>query len=126
MNKKGFTLIELLAVIVILAVIALIVTPIVTGIIRSAKEQANARSLEDVESLTSQLEQAGFECYGGMFGDIFRCNIPAEVDDVDHIGIIIQTNNVVIEDQKYSDGSYYCSVPLSRNGSNGNDIVGCH
>ena len=46
MNKKGFTLIELLAVIVILAVIALIVTPIVTGIIRSAKEQANARSVE--------------------------------------------------------------------------------
>ena len=46
MKKKGFTLIELLAVIVILAVIALIVTPIVTGIIKSAKEQANARSVE--------------------------------------------------------------------------------
>lgn len=46
MNKKGFTLIELLAVIVILAVIALIVTPIVTGIIAQAKESANARSVE--------------------------------------------------------------------------------
>lgn len=46
MKKKGFTLIELLAVIVILAVIALIVTPIVTGIIKSAKESANARSVE--------------------------------------------------------------------------------
>src|SRR5574344_2021906 len=45
-NKKGFTLIELLAVIVILAVIALIVTPIVTGIIKSAKEQADRRSAE--------------------------------------------------------------------------------
>ena len=33
MNKKGFTLIELLAVIVILAIIALIATPIILGII---------------------------------------------------------------------------------------------
>ena len=46
MKKKGFTLIELLAVIVILAVIALIVTPIVTSIISQAKDSANARSVE--------------------------------------------------------------------------------
>lgn len=45
-KNKGFTLIELLAVIVILAVIALIVTPIVTGIISNAKKSANARSVE--------------------------------------------------------------------------------
>ncbi len=38
--KKGFTLIELLAVIVILAVIALIATPIVLGIISNAKKEA--------------------------------------------------------------------------------------
>lgn len=46
MDKKGFTLIELLAVIVILAIIALIVTPIVTSIISSARQSANARSVE--------------------------------------------------------------------------------
>src|SRR5574344_1472130 len=40
MNKKGFTLIELLA------VIAIIVTPIVTGIIKQAKESADQRSIE--------------------------------------------------------------------------------
>ena len=40
MNKKGFTLIELLAVIVILAIIALIATPIILGMIDSAKKQA--------------------------------------------------------------------------------------
>ena len=45
-NKKGFTLIELLAVIVILAVIALITTPIVLGIINDAKEASNLRSVE--------------------------------------------------------------------------------
>ena len=36
-NKKGFTLIELLAVIVVLAIIALIVTPIVSNIVKSVK-----------------------------------------------------------------------------------------
>ena len=41
MNKKGFTLIELLAVIVILAIIALIATPIVLNIIEDTKQQAS-------------------------------------------------------------------------------------
>lgn len=40
MNKKGFTLIELLAVIVILAVIALIATPVISGIINDSKQSA--------------------------------------------------------------------------------------
>ena len=46
MNKKGFTLIELLAVIVVLAIIALIATPIVMNTIKTAQEGANARSVE--------------------------------------------------------------------------------
>ena len=44
--KKGFTLIELLAVIVILAIIALIITPVISDIIVSARHGANARSVE--------------------------------------------------------------------------------
>ena len=44
--KKGFTLIELLAVIVILAIIALIATPIVLNIIANTKENAQLRSAE--------------------------------------------------------------------------------
>ena len=44
--KKGFTLIELLAVIVILAIIALIATPIILGIINDAREQAKHRTAE--------------------------------------------------------------------------------
>ena len=39
-NKKGFTLIELLAVIVVLAIIALIATPIVMNTIKNAKKGA--------------------------------------------------------------------------------------
>src|SRR5574344_250941 len=44
MNKKGFTLVELLAVIVILGVIALIVSPIVTGVIKKSKDSAAINS----------------------------------------------------------------------------------
>ncbi len=39
-DKKGFTLIELLAVIVILAVIALIATPLIMNVINDAKKGA--------------------------------------------------------------------------------------
>ena len=46
MKNKGFTLIELLAVIVILAIIALIATPIILGIINDAREEAKKRSAE--------------------------------------------------------------------------------
>lgn len=38
--KKGFTLIELLAIIVILAIIALITTPIITGVINDTRQNA--------------------------------------------------------------------------------------
>lgn len=47
MKNKGFTLIELLAVIVILAIIALIATPIILGIIKDAREQGNQRSVDN-------------------------------------------------------------------------------
>ena len=43
-NKKGFTLVELLAVIVILAIIALIATPIILNVIDNAKEGAAKNS----------------------------------------------------------------------------------
>lgn len=49
-NTKGFTLIELLAVIVILAVIALIASPIILGIIQNSRESSQARSVENFAS----------------------------------------------------------------------------
>ena len=55
-QKNGFTLIELLAVIVILAIIALIATPMILGVIDSAKKGAAESSaygyIEAVENST--------------------------------------------------------------------------
>ncbi len=64
-NKRGFTLIELLAVIVVLAIIALIATPIVMNTIKSAKKGAAERTAENyidaVETAvaTSKLDSDG-------------------------------------------------------------------
>ena len=44
MKKKGFTLVELLAVIVILAIIALIATPMILNVIENAKKGAKESS----------------------------------------------------------------------------------
>ena len=48
--KKGFTLIELLGVIVLLAVIALISTPIVLNMIREAQASADMSSAQLIVS----------------------------------------------------------------------------
>ena len=53
MKNKGFTLIELLAVIVILATIALIATPIIINIINDARNNSELRSVENVVKYAS-------------------------------------------------------------------------
>ncbi len=67
MKKKGFTLIELLAVIVVLAIIALIATPIVMNTIKKSQKGAAERSadnyIEAVETAvaTSRLDSEGVQ-----------------------------------------------------------------
>ena len=48
MNKKGFTLVELLAVIILLAVIALIATPIILNVINDSRESATMDSVSGI------------------------------------------------------------------------------
>ena len=54
MKRKGFTLIELLAVIVVLAIIALIATPIVMNTIKNAKKGAAERSADNYVKAVEQ------------------------------------------------------------------------
>lgn len=48
MKKRGFTLIELLAVITILGIIAVIITPVVTGILSKAEEDAYKKQVDNI------------------------------------------------------------------------------
>ena len=70
-NKKGFTLIELLAVIVVLAIIALIATPIVMNTIKNAKKGAAERSadnyIKQVETAVAESRIDGTKIANGTY-----------------------------------------------------------
>ena len=93
--KKGFTLIELLAVIVILAIIALIATPIILGIINDAKKESNERSVE----LYASAVRNAIASY-----QLTHPNAPASFSelDIEHDG-----NVVCATEELYEDGSFY-------------------
>jgi len=55
MRKNGFTLIELLAVIVVLAIITLIATPVVMDVIKNVEKAASERSAENYVSSVERL-----------------------------------------------------------------------
>ena len=65
-REKGFTLIELIAVLVIMAIIALIVTPLVMNIIRKARTSADKRSV-DAYGRSIELAIAGYLLDNGSF-----------------------------------------------------------
>ena len=66
MKNKGFTLIELIAVLVIMAILALIVTPLVMSIIRKARISAAKRSI-DAYGRSIELAIAGYLMDTGAF-----------------------------------------------------------
>ena len=65
-RMKGFTLIELIAVLVIMAILALIVTPLVMNIIRKARVSADRRSV-DAYGRSIELAIAGYLLDTGKF-----------------------------------------------------------
>ena len=102
MRKNGFTLIELLAVIVILAIIALIATPIILGIINDAREKANERSVELYASavrngIAAHQLRTGNEVLPGTYNETNK--LPFEPD---YEGNVECTNIIISEDGKVS------------------------
>ena len=99
--KKGFTLIELLAVIVILAIIALIATPIILGIINDARKESNERSVE----LYASAVRNAIASY-----QLTNPNAPTSFSELD----IEHDGDVECSTQElYEDGSFYitdCTV----------------
>lgn len=96
MNKKGFTLIELLAVIVVLAIIALIATPIVMNTIKKAQDGANARS---VEGYMKAYEAAYYEYMLEHEG-----SAPASSSDVtvEYNGASVDCGEITVSNNKFT------------------------
>ena len=104
MKKKGFTLIELLAVIVILAILALILTPMIQDLILNVKKSAFERSIDGILAAAEyySVEHPGvgditFECDGNSCEDsngnklVFKGEVPISGT------IILSKNGVVAE-----------------------------
>ena len=99
--KNGFTLIELLAVIVILAIIALIATPIILGIINDARKESQERSIE----LYASAAKNAIAAY-----QLNNTSAPTSFDqlDIEYDGDVVCTTR-----ELYADGSIYladCTV----------------
>lgn len=106
MNRnKGFTLIELLAVIVILAIIALIATPIVLGIINDTKESANKQSAEFIVNAVEQSYSMAYALNGGVVPTIEQIKERFTMDNAEWTGDEIKT----------TDGNVTCNVIKSGN-----------
>ena len=122
MSKKGFTLIELLAVIVILAIIALIATPIVLNIIKDSRESATLRSAENyMDAVANAIARTNMK-EGGTFSPTI-CNITSD-------GNLLCDNKEItvdIDKEKPSGGSITFNKgkveDVSLNYSNGKTIV---
>lgn len=104
--KNGFTLIELLAVIVILAIIALIATPIVLGIINDSKQSSNKVS---ATYIIDAVEQSYSMAYALKMGAV-----PTLKDVRDHFNM--ENAKWVEEDDKQfvksTDGNVTCEVKV--------------
>lgn len=108
MKKKGFTLVELLGVILILALLALLITPVVTGIIRSSRTKSNDAQKQliidaaklwvtDNDTKLSSTTGSEYTLYvddiqrGGYLSDTQIVNIEKEVS-IANACVIITTN----------------------------------
>ena len=105
-NKKGFTLIELLAVIVILAIIALIATPIIIGIVERSRMNSFENSVYGIME-AYQLRIAGEENVTGIV-----YNLPADYNEFKYTGTkmtggsVFVSSSKEIEVEKMTDGVY--------------------
>ena len=109
--KKGFTLIELLAVIIILAIVALIATPIILDVVEDARKSA-------AKSETSMI-LSGIQSYcatedmkvqmGSVQASAAKCSGKSSITKAD-VATMVNLGNAEVTDVTVSDGKYTFSV----------------
>ena len=109
--KKGFTLIELLAVIIILAIVALIATPIILDVVEDARKSAakseasmilsgiqNYCATEDMKVQMGSVQASSAKCSGKS------SILQADVASMVNLGNAKMKSDVTITDGKYTFG----------------------
>ena len=95
--KKGFTLVELLAVVVLLAIVSLIATPIIGNVIETSRESANQRSIEGYADAVRN-EYYNQQTGGGIpvIDSEFLANIDTEGNEISCENVLYSTEYQVI------------------------------
>ena len=131
---KGFTLIELLAVIVILAILALIVSPIISGVISNTKKASAQRSIEGyIKAIELAEVKYQYKNGGTITRDISKLSIETNSNNRVSINDIVINKKGIVESGGFKIDEYYCKyennkvscikyseIKTSYNGSNPN------
>ncbi len=114
MKKNGFTLIELLAIIIILAIVALVATPIVINVIDDAKDRVAfteaAAFVNGIETNCSAREMLA----GGNIEGYTACGTTLTNDQVKDIAVNV--GNASLVGTAELTGSKVTSLTVSSNG----------
>ena len=116
-KKRGFTLIEVIAVLVILSLIFLIVTPLVMNIIRKAKDSADKRSIDiygktvEIAAVAYMLDDTEFPTsFDDLTIEYTGSKVECAVNIVNYDGSVFldkcAVNGRLIKDSKFSSGYY--------------------
>ena len=123
-RSRGFTLIELIAVLVIMLIIAIIVTPLVLNVVRKAKDSANKRSV-DAYGKSIDLAVASYLLDTKEFPTSFNeltieytgkevvCGIEQLNEDSSVYLSECTVGNSEVKDSSTDDGWYHYGKPLS-------------
>lgn len=124
MKNKGFTLVELLAVLVILAIIAMIVTPIVSGVIQDSGEKVYKEQVKTIIRSAQKWALANSNSLSTTDGAVYNLSLSdlknsAYYDDVtvqnpdtkeEMNGCIIITYRESSQDYKYEYKEQTCTT----------------
>jgi len=80
-NKKGFTLIELITVIIVLSIVALIATPVVTGIMEASRKKA-------YDSIVTNIEDSAYKysIYNNLgYSELYK---PLQLEEIQKSGYL--------------------------------------
>ena len=95
MNKKGFTLVELLAVIIILAIVALIATPIVLNVIEDSRKSAAESDANIIYNTINDYCKSNMLLGKDESIDDVDCSDPDNV--IENLSSIVTTDAKVVE-----------------------------
>ena len=115
--KKGFTLIELLAVIIILAIVALIATPIILDVVEDArKSAAESEANMIVSGINSYCATAEMKKQMGTLGDGVDCSTATFSQDT--ISKMVNLGNASISGSATFSGGQVTAITVVSNGYN--------